>query len=299
MKSISLRFPHLKPLLAAWLSWGLLQACNVSPSPSGSELKIIAGQDAQPGDQVSLSTVAVIYSDELFAASGRVCSGVLLDQRTVLTAAHCFQDMPDCKVVLGLDTKGKDAKVIEGRCMHHPLNDLTLISLAEDVLAPYRGVSYLGSGDALNAGQEIILAGYGVDRAPDEAHADASRGRLRFTQQFIDTVGSDYPGFYYINQPGQANALCSGDSGGPAYVRSPSGSLRLAGLSLSGDRDCSQMGNLLDIRSFGTWIKATQAALASSSGPKPSRFPFCVDQASDADGDGWGWENNASCLVRK
>lgn len=27
-------------------------------------------------------------------------------------------------------------------------------------------------------------------------------------------------------------------------------------------------------------------------------FPYCVSRASDPDGDGWGWENKASCKVR-
>ncbi|WP_299531351.1 carbohydrate-binding domain-containing protein, partial [uncultured Streptomyces sp.] len=25
---------------------------------------------------------------------------------------------------------------------------------------------------------------------------------------------------------------------------------------------------------------------------------YCVSGASDPDGDGWGWENNRSCVVR-
>lgn len=27
-------------------------------------------------------------------------------------------------------------------------------------------------------------------------------------------------------------------------------------------------------------------------------YPYCVNAASDPDGDGWGWENSASCVVR-
>src|SRR6188768_580824 len=28
-------------------------------------------------------------------------------------------------------------------------------------------------------------------------------------------------------------------------------------------------------------------------------YPYCVSAASDPDGDGWGWENNQSCIVKK
>ncbi|MEU7619116.1 carbohydrate-binding domain-containing protein [Micromonospora rifamycinica] len=30
----------------------------------------------------------------------------------------------------------------------------------------------------------------------------------------------------------------------------------------------------------------------------PNGFPYCTSAASDPDGDGWGWENNRSCVVR-
>lgn len=34
-------------------------------------------------------------------------------------------------------------------------------------------------------------------------------------------------------------------------------------------------------------------------GTAPNGFPYCANgSASDPDGDGWGWENNASCVVR-
>ncbi|MEU4215632.1 GDSL-type esterase/lipase family protein [Actinoplanes sp. NPDC026623] len=34
-------------------------------------------------------------------------------------------------------------------------------------------------------------------------------------------------------------------------------------------------------------------------GTAPNGYPYCVNgSSSDPDGDGWGWENNASCVVR-
>jgi hypothetical protein len=32
---------------------------------------------------------------------------------------------------------------------------------------------------------------------------------------------------------------------------------------------------------------------------KTTSYPYCVSAASDPDGDGWGWENNQSCIVNK
>ncbi|WP_084626453.1 cellulase family glycosylhydrolase [Demequina aurantiaca] len=33
-------------------------------------------------------------------------------------------------------------------------------------------------------------------------------------------------------------------------------------------------------------------------GTAPNGYPYCSSAASDPDGDGWGWENSASCVVR-
>jgi lysophospholipase L1-like esterase len=41
------------------------------------------------------------------------------------------------------------------------------------------------------------------------------------------------------------------------------------------------------------------SALLSGSGTAPNGYPYCVNgSASDPDGDGWGWENSASCVVK-
>lgn len=37
----------------------------------------------------------------------------------------------------------------------------------------------------------------------------------------------------------------------------------------------------------------------SNGGTAPNGYPYCVNGgASDPDGDGWGWENSRSCVVR-
>lgn len=49
-------------------------------------------------------------------------------------------------------------------------------------------------------------------------------------------------------------------------------------------------------------LQALAIAIAAGLATSPafsmdSQFPDCVSDASDADGDGYGWENNSSCLV--
>jgi lysophospholipase L1-like esterase len=46
------------------------------------------------------------------------------------------------------------------------------------------------------------------------------------------------------------------------------------------------------------WYPALTAVLRSTT-TAPNGYPYCVNgSSSDPDGDGWGWENNASCVVR-
>lgn len=72
------------------------------------------------------------------------------------------------------------------------------------------------------------------------------------------------------------------------------------------------MTNNFNPNSLTTWgnrvvngtngLRATgrQASIyGTGSGTAPNGYPYCVKgSASDPDGDGWGWENNASCVVR-
>ncbi|GGA64945.1 beta-mannosidase [Neiella marina] len=41
-----------------------------------------------------------------------------------------------------------------------------------------------------------------------------------------------------------------------------------------------------------------QSCIVVAGGNAPNGFPYCADASNDPDGDGWGWENSASCVVR-
>ena len=46
------------------------------------------------------------------------------------------------------------------------------------------------------------------------------------------------------------------------------------------------------------WENARSCVVRASGGTAPNGYPYCVSAASDPDGDGWGWENSRSCVVR-
>ena len=76
------------------------------------------------------------------------------------------------------------------------------------------------------------------------------------------------------------------------------------------DRSCSPNNNDQIVCNSGTTSIPTggttsppapqptpQPAPAPAPQPTPSALPSCASSASDPDGDGYGWENNATCLV--
>ncbi len=46
------------------------------------------------------------------------------------------------------------------------------------------------------------------------------------------------------------------------------------------------------------WENNQSCIVQDSSDTAPNGYPYCSQESSDPDGDGWGWENNASCVVK-
>ena len=57
--------------------------------------------------------------------------------------------------------------------------------------------------------------------------------------------------------------------------------------------------HLDDIAATGTPLETDPGTdPGTDSGTAPNGYPYCASAASDPDGDGWGWENEQSCVVR-
>lgn len=60
-----------------------------------------------------------------------------------------------------------------------------------------------------------------------------------------------------------------------------------------------RLATLIAITLAATVATVSLTALDARADNASNGFPYCANgSASDPDGDGWGWENNASCVVR-
>ncbi|MGZ3775138.1 MAG: S1 family peptidase [Pseudobdellovibrionaceae bacterium] len=232
---------------------------------------IIGGTVVQPGDQIQQSIVAV-YD----AAQGALCTGSLLPNNLVMTAAHCIgADMK--KMFILFDT------TISKQSFHLPIDgaevspywasrqnadvntgDIALIHFVGNAPAQYRPATFIGPNNMnlLAKGAPVVIAGYGLDNGVTQQGA----GVLRTT-----TVAIENPQFseseIELNQTAGQGA-CHGDSGGPAYIQ-VNGAYYLWGVTSRGvndpKNDCTKYSAYTNALVYKDWLNATANKLLNGS----------------------------------
>lgn len=264
-----------KLLLAGLLSTLTITACAPSSQYNSSEVQtsgegIIGGWEAQPGDRIQQSIVAIYDSYE-----GQLCTGSLLPNNVVLTAAHCIGPDPEAMFVI-FDTQVAakslrrriDKVAISPYWAHRQMEDkdtgdIALVHFTGSVPRGYVPATFAGPNERrlLKAGSEVVLAGYGISNG---ATGDGA-GRLRVTKVKIED-----PKFsnseITLNQT-QGTGACHGDSGGPAYIL-VNGHHYLWGVTSRGvedkSNDCSKLAAYTSALYYKTWINKMAAKLSSS-----------------------------------
>jgi secreted trypsin-like serine protease len=245
-------------------------------SSKGSEASvgILGGQDVQANDPVASTTIA-LYDE----TSGSLCSGSLIADDTVLTAAHCVD--PSSKELYVAFTKNISDKanlkksemvratLFQRHALYDPnqneglnTHDLAIVHFEGGLPIGYRtttlsaNVSSIQQKDA-----ELIAAGYGVSNGFFNTGSGVLRkAKLLFRQLHSQTefrTGQD------------AQGVCSGDSGGPLY-QLLSGQLIQVGVAsrvASKFLTCRDYAVYTRVDSYKDWIAETTTKLRDAATP--------------------------------
>ena len=188
------------------------------------------------------------------------CTGLFLDERTVLTAAHCKEELESKEIHydgLKISIENMSSSPVRKHLIKkhqytlypHPrynpktrANDIMIIRLNHNVvqLKKFTPISLSSLDHSLKEGS-IWSIGFGDDRTEKSREVP-----LKFKKIELDMR-------LHFEHTGE-NGTCIGDSGGPSYLKRPGGSVELIGIS-SGvilsprKRKCSSQNT-----SVHTWI---------------------------------------------
>ena len=249
--------------LVFWL--GLLgAACSQSEGPvlktQGKPI-VYGSPDTNPAH---MATVALTPGPD----NGYFCSGSLITEDVVMTAAHCMFVMNNSQmqIFFGNDVRTgqgeyrrvADWLVNEGYNPDQLVNDIALLRLATPAPDTITPVPHLPAALGLSAADEgattVDFSGFGVDEN-DES------GLKLHVEDLIDVVCDNPQGcinfvvpnaFSYDQDPG---GPCSGDSGGPAYILRDDVEY-VAGVTSYGDENCAIRGVSTAADRFDAWINS-------------------------------------------
>lgn len=223
--------------------------------------KAISGGEEVPASRKVL-TNATVYINTIFNVDGQDkisrCSGTVIAQDAILTAAHCLnlEGIPkasDIKVLIG--NKSYTARSYVAHELHYTndstwrkdkvprlvLNDIGIIFLKKDLPPSSIPVLLPPPGEQLEYMTEVIIAGYG--RISNENKE--SRGVLRWGKIYLKP-GEDLTYSFY-----GPVSFCIGDSGGPALIQKGERYV-LAGVLITSD--CKDSGDIVMASEYTNWI---------------------------------------------
>jgi hypothetical protein len=206
------------------LSTLMLGACGASKANHGSrELEvsdIVNGKSVTKKNGKSHSIVAIIAEKN---EGQSLCTGTIIAQNIVLTAAHCVDGAPKkLHIIFSLNIQKakeqemRDAdKIIQqpnwNRHLPSGEGDLALIHFKGILPEGYSPVRLADQNVKLKIGQKVLMFGFGVIDGENESGS----GKLRQTSS---TIVEQHSPTEFVTD-GQKTSVCFGDSGGPAFVK--------------------------------------------------------------------------------
>ena len=170
---------------------------------------------SRDGDAYADRVVMVLARD---GARERVCSGVALGPRLVLTAAHCLADARN--MLVAVRAAGRTTPVPVAATARHPGYDAQATRLRRvsvdlglvETQTALDGFRFSEIGEPPGLGAPLTLAGFGIAREG----GPPSDGRLRLADLAVVAPLSKVT-LWASDPAGTGQGGCHGDSGGPLF----------------------------------------------------------------------------------
>jgi hypothetical protein len=195
------------------------------------------------------------------------CSALVLDSRTVLTAAHCLRPLGDMAVHYR-DASGSPIIVPVEAAESHPLYradaiktrvqsiDVALIRTAQPLDPRFVGAT-VASGDGPSVGETVVLSGYGVAGEGNRR----SGGTLRSVALAVSPPASTVLVWAAAPDGSRAGA-CAGDSGAPIWSADGRTAVAIAAWAQAPHgRGCGGLTQGPRLAPLRRWIEETQRKL--------------------------------------
>lgn len=253
----------------------MLVACGPAPkegaalesSEESSQSSIIGGKLVAV-KEVPAQTSVLLYD----TAKKAICTGSLIGNNLVLTAAHCLGTDPSKMLVIfhtdSSKAKKEDARQVVG-AIANPLwrtnrnlpknsGDIALVKYLGATPAGYKAATILPNTSALKTGTAVLLAGYGIS----DGVKKSGSGVLRQVMTTISNAQFSASELQLEQRKGQG--ACHGDSGGPAYIVS-NGTYYLWGVTSRGDQDprdhCNGFSIYTNLLAHVKWLQEAAKSL--------------------------------------
>lgn len=255
----------MRPLVVAFSLLVLASACTGPAAEPGVRSLPIVGGTASP-DSFLPGVGALVLSHPWFGAQS-FCTATLISDQLVLSAAHCFEQIPAGSAVSfsvgSVAVKGKLAPLASWQI--HPsykggdppgtLADWYDISVgrlkAPTTLAqPLKLVRPKEVGPLIKYGAPLLIVGYGKTNPTN----DASSGVKHHGTTELAQVGSSE---LFVSNQGSGPTKCSGDSGGPTLADADSGTgtdYRVIGVASRADKGCAYGSVETRVDPYLSWI---------------------------------------------
>ena len=256
-----------------------VENCELAGSAAG----IVGGQTLASGNDLSSSTVLIVIKSS--AGQSELCTGTLIDRNLVITAAHCAA--PGIHAAIAFTNNLVCATKAPGRVLRpvvaataHPqydfkteglLNssrDLAVLKFEGEMPKGFRFRDLPAATVEPKKQDELVLAGFGISAENSEdsgvlrvTHAPATQ-LLRSFHMAGSVEEIAVPNTWLLDQLN--TGVCSGDSGGPMYIKSAVG-LTLIGVTSTGvnnrstsrglSRVCHGVSLFTDVRAHIPWLR--------------------------------------------